>query len=50
MRKSDRRLAAAAPASAGLRPAWRADTANIWVRADGSNFMPRIVDAFNKGA
>ena len=25
-----------------------ADTANIWVRADGSNFMPRIVDAFNK--
>jgi multiple sugar transport system substrate-binding protein len=26
-----------------------ADTASIWVRADGSNFMPRIVDAFNKG-
>ena len=26
-----------------------ADSANIWVRADGSNFMPRIVDAFNKG-
>ncbi|TIW67772.1 MAG: sugar ABC transporter substrate-binding protein, partial [Mesorhizobium sp.] len=30
-------------------PAFAADTANIWVRADGSNFMPRIVDAFNKG-
>ena len=29
-------------------PALAADTANIWVRADGSNFMPRIVDAFNK--
>ncbi len=27
----------------------RADTASLWVRADGSNFMPRIVDAFNKG-
>jgi multiple sugar transport system substrate-binding protein len=26
-----------------------ADTASVWVRADGSNFMPRIVDAFNKG-
>ena len=26
-----------------------ADTASIWVRADGSNFMPRVVDAFNKG-
>jgi multiple sugar transport system substrate-binding protein len=25
-----------------------AETANIWVRADGSNFMPQIVDAFNK--
>lgn len=25
-----------------------ADTANIWVRADGSNFMPQIVEAFNK--
>ncbi len=31
-------------------PAAAAETANIWVRADGSNFMPRIVDAFNKGA
>ena len=30
-------------------PAAAAETANIWVRADGSNFMPRIVDAFNKG-
>jgi multiple sugar transport system substrate-binding protein len=26
-----------------------ADTASVWVRADGSNFMPRVVDAFNKG-
>ena len=25
-----------------------AETASLWVRADGSNFMPRIVDAFNK--
>lgn len=25
-----------------------AETANIWVRSDGSNFMPQIVDAFNK--
>ena len=32
-----------------LTTAAAADTANIWVRADGSNFMPRIVDAFNKG-
>ena len=28
--------------------AWAAETASIWVRADASNFMPRIVDAFNK--
>ena len=27
----------------------KADTASLWVRADGSNFMPRIVEAFNKG-
>lgn len=26
----------------------RADTASLWVRSDGSTFMPRIVDAFNK--
>ncbi len=26
-----------------------ADTASLWVRSDGSNYMPRIVDAFNKG-
>jgi len=38
---------AAAALSAGW-PAAAAETANIWVRADGSNFMPRIVDAFNK--
>ncbi|TIP74318.1 MAG: sugar ABC transporter substrate-binding protein, partial [Mesorhizobium sp.] len=25
-------------------PAAAAETANIWVRADGSNFMPRIID------
>ncbi|TJV80615.1 MAG: sugar ABC transporter substrate-binding protein, partial [Mesorhizobium sp.] len=34
---------------ATVGPAAAAETANIWVRADGSNFMPRIVDAFNKG-
>ena len=27
----------------------RADTASLWVRSDGSNFMPRIVAAFNQG-
>lgn len=26
-----------------------AETASLWVRSDGSNFMPRIVEAFNKG-
>lgn len=26
----------------------RADIASLWARADSSNFMPRIVDAFNK--
>ena len=25
-----------------------ADTASIWVRADGSNFMPRVVDALRE--
>ncbi|TIU20746.1 MAG: sugar ABC transporter substrate-binding protein, partial [Mesorhizobium sp.] len=38
---------AAAVIGGGLQAA-SAETANIWVRADGSNFMPRIVDAFNK--
>ncbi|RUW96399.1 sugar ABC transporter substrate-binding protein, partial [Mesorhizobium sp. M8A.F.Ca.ET.059.01.1.1] len=38
---------AAAALGCGLQLA-AAETANIWVRADGSNFMPRIVDAFNK--
>lgn len=28
--------------------AWSAETANIWVRTDGANFMPKIVEAFNK--
>ncbi|MDQ0471070.1 ABC transporter substrate-binding protein [Labrys wisconsinensis] len=37
-------LAAAAAGSSGAG----AETANIWVRADGSNFMPRVVEAFNK--
>ena len=37
---------AAALAAAGGA---RADTASLWVRSDGSTFMPRIVDAFNKG-
>ena len=26
-----------------------AETFTLWVRSDGSNFMPRIVEAFNKG-
>jgi multiple sugar transport system substrate-binding protein len=39
-------MAGAALLAAG---AARAETANLWVRADGSNFMPRIVEAFNKG-
>lgn len=36
-----------ATAAIGL-PAWSAETATIWVRADASNFMPKVVDAFNK--
>jgi len=30
------------------QPVWSAETASIWVRADASNFMPKVVDAFNK--
>ncbi len=39
----------AGAAALTLMASARADTATLWVRADGSNFMPRIVDAFNKG-
>lgn len=48
MRKYLAGLVLAAAMSAQASGAF-ADTASIWVRADGSNFMPRIVDAFNKG-
>jgi multiple sugar transport system substrate-binding protein len=33
---------------AWTQAAWSAETASIWVRADASNFMPKVVDAFNK--
>ncbi|MGE0284112.1 MAG: sugar ABC transporter substrate-binding protein, partial [Rhizobiaceae bacterium] len=29
-------------------PATAAETATVWVRTDGANFMPKIVEAFNK--
>jgi len=48
MRKLFWGLAAAVATLAALPGIAAAETANIWVRADGSNFMPRIVDAFNK--
>ena len=48
MRKLFWGLAAAMATLAALPGIAAAETANIWVRADGSNFMPRIVDAFNK--
>ncbi len=41
-------LAFAAAFWRSASPHAAAETANIWVRADGSNFMPSIVDAFNK--
>lgn len=40
---------AAALALVAVATGARADTASLWVRSDGSTFMPRIVDAFNKG-
>lgn len=39
---------AASAAMVALSQAASADTANIWARSDASNFMPKIVDAFNK--
>jgi multiple sugar transport system substrate-binding protein len=41
-------LALSAAMLAAAPQARAAETANIWVRADGSNFMPRVVEAFNK--
>ncbi len=40
---------AAGMAALLLNAGAQADTASLWVRADGSNYMPRIVEAFNKG-
>ena len=42
-------VALAASAALALATGARAETASLWVRSDGSNFMPRVVDAFNKG-
>ena len=48
MRKLTSLLAATAALVSMTTLASAAETANIWVRADGSNFMPQIVEAFNK--
>lgn len=48
MRKLTSLLAATAALVSMTGIASAAETANIWVRADGSNFMPQIVEAFNK--
>lgn len=48
MRKLTSLLAATAALISMTGIASAAETANIWVRADGSNFMPQIVEAFNK--
>ncbi|RUZ92324.1 extracellular solute-binding protein, partial [Mesorhizobium sp. M7A.F.Ca.US.001.02.1.1] len=48
MRNLIAKLALAAAVLGGGLGTAAAETANIWVRADGSNFMPRIVDAYNK--
>ena len=48
MRNLIAKLAQAAAVLGGAISAAAPDMANIWVRADGSNFMPRIVDAYNK--
>jgi multiple sugar transport system substrate-binding protein len=48
MRKLTSLLAATATLLSMTALASAAETANIWVRADGSNFMPQIVEAFNK--
>lgn len=46
---STRLRIAAALAALAMATGARAETASLWVRSDGANFMPRIVDAFNKG-
>jgi multiple sugar transport system substrate-binding protein len=48
MKKLTSMLAATATLLSMTAFASAAETANIWVRADGSNFMPQIVEAFNK--
>jgi len=48
MKRLTRMLAATATLLSMTALASAAETANIWVRADGSNFMPQIVEAFNK--
>ena len=48
MRRLHTLLAATAAVLSMTALAQAAETANIWVRADGSNFMPQIVEAFNK--
>lgn len=48
MRRLGSLLVATAAVLSMTALAQAAETANIWVRADGSNFMPQIVEAFNK--
>jgi multiple sugar transport system substrate-binding protein len=48
MKKLTSLLAATATLLSMTALASAAETANIWVRSDGSNFMPQIVEAFNK--
>jgi len=48
MRRFTSLMAATAALLSMTALAGAAETANIWVRSDGSNFMPQIVEAFNK--
>ncbi|SHE99034.1 multiple sugar transport system substrate-binding protein [Kaistia soli DSM 19436] len=48
MRRFTSLVAATAALLSMTALAGAAETANIWVRSDGSNFMPKIVEAFNK--
>lgn len=49
MTRLTRLMAATAVAAIGFSTAaFAAETANIWVRADGSTLMPPLVEAFNK--
>jgi len=48
MRRFTSLVAATAALLSMTALAGAAETANIWVRSDGSNFMPQIVEAFNK--